>query len=269
MVPCTDYILQPLSFNYNSLYGRAHCDRYPFKDDKTGLWGYKDGAGNIVIPASFVAAYNFSDNGLAMTVYRKSGRMIVIDAAGNQVINLGADNCIYFYMSQYNVRDWFMPPATNGIEAIGMYYFDHGFTRVRRCIVENQSTLTSPNNPVVLADNQALLDQTGHYYSLPEGYELIGYSDGIALLTGNGSYGYYSCVANKWIAEPIYSYAQPFSGGLGVIGYAGGKVGAVDTNGNWILPMNFDYISGISEDRLTAYESSTGWMMFYLTGKPQ
>ena len=57
----------------------------------------------------------------------------------------------------------------------------------------------------------------------------------------------------------MYTYAGPFSEGLCVLGYEGGKCGMIDTEGNVVIPFVFDYISDVSGGRIALYESSIGW----------
>jgi hypothetical protein len=55
----------------------------PIKDPQTGLWGYADGNGKIVIPCEWEDAYEFSE-GLAR-IY-KNGGYGFIDRSGTVVI---------------------------------------------------------------------------------------------------------------------------------------------------------------------------------------
>ncbi len=58
-----------------------------FKDETTGLYGYKDNEGNIVIPCTFERAGDFSND---RAVVEKDARFGFIDKQGNMVIP-----CIY------------------------------------------------------------------------------------------------------------------------------------------------------------------------------
>jgi len=98
----------------------------------------------------------------------------------------------------------------------------------------------------------------GNVFESPAGYTLAGYADGILLLERQGKYGYYH-KDGYWLAQPIYTYAQPFMEGLGVIGFAGGKVGAIDVAGNVVIPFTYEYISAPSSGLMAVFSKKDGW----------
>ena len=106
--------------------------------------------------------------------------------------------------------------------------------------------------------SNVLLDKSGNEYEMPNGYDFVSYSDGVILLERNGRYGYYS-VDGYWIVQPVYTYAQPFVEGIGVIGYEGGVVGAVDTEGNVVIPFEYKTITNSSSGVFACYSEQNGW----------
>jgi len=110
-------------------------------------------------------------------------------------------------------------------------------------------------------DMDLLLYENGEEFPLPGGYTLVGYADGAALLEKDGLYGFLDRTG-YWIAQPIYTVASPFSEGLAVIGFEGGRQGMIDTEGNVILPFVYDYVSPCSSGVVVTVEKDHGWQIF-------
>ncbi|MBQ1934601.1 MAG: WG repeat-containing protein, partial [Clostridia bacterium] len=86
--------------------------------------------------------------------------------------------------------------------------------------------------------------------------------DGVLLLERDGLYGYYS-IEGRWIAQPIFTFARPFAEGLGVIGFANGIKGVIDTEGNVVIPFEYEEISQVSTGIIAAYSETIGnWQFF-------
>jgi len=94
------------------------------------------------------------------------------------------------------------------------------------------------------------------------GYSIVAYSDGVVLLEKKGRYGFLETATGQWIADPQYTYAEPFCEGLAVIGYADGKRCMIDTEGNVVLPMVYDHISQCSNGTVVAYAEGQGWSIY-------
>lgn len=269
----TNSVFDPLIyFDYNSRFGRSTLDLHRFKSEKTRYYGYRTAAGETVIdPDSekknaagteqtyrFTFAFPFNDNGLAVVQYRDN-RLVLIDRTGTVAID--PDLYSYEYSTGTKALDLFRRPVVFDESQIGQLYFDHGYLRVTRRIVDRMEMSS------ILEEYDTLIAEDGSFLPLPGGYTLRAYSDGVALLEKDGYYGYYSA-EGKWITEPFYTYALPFSGGIGVIGEKDGYVGAVDTTGKTVIPFVFDHIGAVSEDRVTAYSSVGGWVLLRLGEMP-
>ena len=148
-------------------------------------------------------------------------------------------------------------PLLKDITSIGNYYFDRGYLRVRQ--LDTDKYYGNPD--YIIAQYDLLLDENAEVFEIPDGYDMVAYSDGVLLLTKDGFYGYYT-TDHKWIAQPIYTYARPFAEGLGVIGFSNGVKGIIDTSGNVVLPFSYTEISQISTGILAAYSKSTGWEFY-------
>ena len=141
---------------------------------------------------------------------------------------------------------------------------EYGYLRMRLRLVGRSNSVYGQ----VVADEERLVNvNTGKYFTIPDGYTLEGYSDGTLLLSRNGRYGYYS-IEGHWIAQPIYTYAQPFVQGLAVVGHENGTRGMIDREGNIVLPFAFTYVSNVSSGLVSAYSESGGWEIFKVLELP-
>jgi hypothetical protein len=116
-------------------------------------------------------------------------------------------------------------------------------------------------------DYEVLIDTKGKRSNIiPEGYNLVSYSDSILLVERNGRYGYYHR-DGYWVAQPIYTYAAPFIEGLAVLGYEDGSKGVIDTSGNIVIPFHYTTISNASTGVFACYSEATGWKVFAKVSK--
>ena len=159
-------------------------------------------------------------------------------------------------------KDLFLFPDTYGIESIGAQGFDHGYLRLR---IRTVSVMADALGKVVW-DQDYLVDTEGNKFSIPTGYTLEGYSDGILLLSKDGLYGYYS-IEGDWIAQPIFTYARPFIQGLAAVGSEDGTVGMIDTKGNIVLPFVFTSVSDVSSGVIVTFCEGIGWEVFTVNKK--
>ena len=222
------------------------------------MWGYRDAKGNTVIEPQYKSVNYFSE-GLAAVVDFEE-RISFIDKKGNVKITLNDKEIIEYYEeSRTQSRQSYFEPLNFDIESLGMYYFDRGYVMVRYVL---RGTVT---NKIYLNENR-LLGKDGKYFSIPKGYSLVNYSDGILLLEKNGKYGYMD-LRGGWIAPPIYDSASPFVQGLAVLGDKVGKFGVINTEGEFVLPMYFDYISNASSGYISTYEEKRGWEIYCVIEK--
>jgi hypothetical protein len=80
------------------------------------------------------------------------------------------------------------------------------------------------------------------------------------LLEKNGRFGFMNHLG-EWVAQPVYTYARPFSEGAGVLGMSGGRQMLIDRQGNIIAPMQYDYISNCTGGIIALFENGRGWTM--------
>lgn len=253
-----DYPAYPLG-EYKSVY-EAHYNPqtgyYEFINYKTG---------QKVINDQYLLAFNFGAEGYAVIGSEYNNVLKVINRQKRVMFNAGSNYVFYrdpnTGKKQY-VRDYFYLPDTFGIESIGCAGFDNGYLRIR---IKTLSKMSDAMNAVV-KDEYYLVNLSGEKFSIPEGYTLEGYSDGVLLLSKDGLYGYYS-IEGKWIAQPIYSYARPFVQGLAVVGSKDGTVGMIDTTGNIVLPFVYTSIEDVSSGLIVTYCEGVGYETYELIAK--
>ncbi len=219
------------------------------------MWGYKNAQGETVIEPQFASAYPFSSDGLA-AVTDFEGSLFYIDTKGKEVVSLRKKVHIYpSEMSGIRIRQFYFEPVTNGLESLGTYYFDMGYTMVRYCWVSNF------NMKQIYRNEFRLVDTSGKVFDIPGGYSLKNYSDGILLLEKDGRYGYMD-TEGSWVCPAVFQKASPFLQGLAVAVNEEGKYGMIDRAGNEVLPFVFDYLSNPSDGKIAAFSAERGWEIY-------
>ncbi|MGN1409806.1 MAG: WG repeat-containing protein [Eubacteriales bacterium] len=210
----------------------------------------------------FTSAYAFTENRGAVTESDNRGAMYFVNENGRR-----AFETVFTYVNEYGryVTEYMLPPLTKGIENIGFYYFDAGLTRVRKQTVDYYNYEVRHVVRVV-EDEDVLIRPDGSEYELPAGFTLEGYSEGVILLSKDGKYGFMRA-EGEWIAQPIYTSATPFIGGLAVLETDDGRYGMIDRDGNIVLPFTYDSISQNSSGLIAAYREENGWSIFRVMEK--
>lgn len=223
---------------------------------ENGLYGYKTPSGETKTEAKYLRAFPHHE-GLAIAYERKN--VLILDENYETVATIPYEtDDVFLTYAEVTV------PHTFGEEFYGLNTFDHGLTvfRTRR----NLRTYRVFNYTKIYDDSR-LYNRYGELISLPQGYELRGYANGMLLLqkSGEDRYGYMDCYGN-WVTDPYFSYATPFYQGLAVVGEKDGKKALIDTTGNTVLPMCFSEISVVSRGLICAYEQTCGWVIFAIDG---
>ncbi len=220
-------------------------------------YGFDAEGSSDVIDHKYAKAYGFSegraavvdDNGILRFV--NENFRVVIDGVGTRMVT----------SSRYITTEYAEPLYRNSENSKGYLYFDNGLVRVRQL----QRDYTYRN--LIYSDSDVLLYKDGTEFKIPHGYTLISYSDGVLLLKGqNNKFGYYH-KNGYWIAQPIYTELRPFSEGLGVIGFRGGKKGVIDTKGNIVVPFAYEYITALTDGVMAMYSYDGGWRVLLKMAK--
>ena len=260
--PATDS--RGLTFDYPAHWGVTETDGLAALPGEDGKYAYftVDEDGN---PTGRTTAYRFTtahpyDDGLAaVTTDENRGAYYFIGRSGQK-----AFETIFTYDNEYgrSVEETLLAPLTDGIESIGFFYFDHGYTRVRRQVIDYYQYYLYHLTRVV-TDEDALIDAEGGRYPLPMGYRLTAYSDGVLRLENEktGLCGFMT-VEGDWIAQPIYASAMPFVEGLAALTLPDGRVGMIDRAGGIVLPFAYEHISNVSSGVVAAFSPVDGWSVY-------
>jgi hypothetical protein len=205
-------------------------------------YGYKDRAGEVIVPPTYIYAFPFGANGLAAAIFwyetARTEGLCFLNTAGVVVIDVADKVLSRFTANGGSAYDGYAPALNGDISDLGSYWFDHGYVMVRR------RTVLYRKPERVYSDANVLIDEKGKLFQLPDGYELCGYSEGVLLLKRSGTYGFMD-VYGRWIAQPIYTEAIPFCQGLAVV-RKGALWGIINAEGDFLLEPVYNAISPIS-----------------------
>lgn len=239
-----------IPFMYPSYYGAPHGNLHTYRNEN-GLWGYMNAETGI--PAVWAQndwkMFNFNE------IVLRDGSSHNFGIAYYSVWRRG--NQLHFYNEDglvVNANFDLYAPDTEIIDAshIGFFYFDHGLTRViERKFIWRLGT------PSIDAEREFLIDIYGREFYIPEDYTIRSYSNGMILLEKEGNFGFMNYLG-EWKAQPVFTYAEPFFEGVAVIGY-GGKKALIDTQGNLLTKLQYDYISNCTGGIIALYERGEGW----------
>ena len=228
--------------------------------EESVLWAYGFNPNWRRTTFRFKTALDFSENLAAVT--EEDGKLFYIGPYGYVTFYTERQ----YYYSEWYVQEYLLPPLSAGPESIGFYYYDHGLVRARRQVID-YAAMHYRDVFRVAVDEDFMMDKNGKEFPLPEGYDIVSYSDGVILLTRDGKYGYMD-YTGAWIAQPIYDYAQPFYEGLAVVGFGEGDRLMIDTAGNIVIPMGaYDYISNASSGVIAAWRDGHGWDILHKMAK--
>lgn len=189
------------------------------------------------------------------------------DVVTNEMRVVDKDGKIMFssrknHFSEYGwtAHEVYKKPLYKDIRSLGSYYFDHGLMRLRAqtfdCYLYAEYDETK-----IVTDEDILVRPTGEQFNIPQGYNLISYSDGILLLEKDGKYGYMNYLGS-WIRDPEFPDARPFIEGVAAAQSKEGNWGMINTDGEFVIPCFYSYISDISSGTVAAYSESTGWTVY-------
>ncbi len=223
------------------------------------LYGYKNGAGKVVIQPQYTMAYDFTSDGLACVIF-ENYRLLYIDTKGNRVVSLL--NNAYVKPEDFNYKEHYQcyyAGINNDVNDMGMYYYEDGHVMIRYALLDAKT-----GSKLVKTVNQ-IIGKDGKKLPIPGNYSLEAYSDGVMLISKNGRFGYMN-TDNSWVSHAVFDEARPFFQGLAVA-HSDSGYGMIDTEGNTVLPFIFDYISDVSDGRVAAYSSELGWQIYTVISK--
>jgi len=240
------------------------------KLDKTVVFNAYDGQriafykyGTDLTGYIFRQAYNFRDGYAAVTADENRQEMYFISETGRKTLS-GYRMYLKTDYERYVIESWRLP-ASYGIESIGSLFFDHGYVRVRKQLIDNYAYMTYDNIRVI-SDTEILIDRQGREFPIPSGYVLKGYSCGMLLLEKDGRFGFMD-YTGSWIAEPVYAAATPFINNLATLTTPDGRVGMIDTQGNIVLSFSYKSITQASSGLVASYHDKNGWQIYKIMEK--
>ena len=216
-----------------------------FAKGRDQKFGFVDVTGRLIIPAQYDWAGKFV-NGRAQV--RIGGKIGFVDERGQLIVP-----AIYDFAKDYSGdlaavawgqigkdRQWRIIDL-NGRIIVQPKYGWIGEIHEGMIIVGSQATSGQPMR-------FGAIDTTGHLV-IDTVYEgLTGFSEGLAAVKLNGKIGFISKNGDFAISS-IYEYAKPFVGGLAIVTVKGAndrrKQGVIDIHGKYVIPPEYDLISGI------------------------
>lgn len=200
---------------------------------QSGMSGYVDRRGEIVIAPAYDYAADFSD-GLA--VVGLDGKFGVVDKRGDEIATLQYDS-VESYSEGY---------ALTGLD--GKYGFLN--KRGEVVIAFQYDYASSFTNGLAVICREGLFGAINR-----EGEEVIPaelvydtvrpFTDGLAMVELNGKYGFIDMTGAE-IVRPEYDYAGRFCEGFAKISLKN-REGFIDTSGAVVVPVRYDYVIDYSE----------------------
>ena len=209
----------------------------------------------------FLTASQFSGGLAAVCANENRRSLYFIDGYGRTVLGTTS----HYYMAEYEryVITSYRAPLVTGEESVGSFYFDHGYVRVRKQLIDYYAYQVYHNVRVIM-DEDVLVDRAGNEFPIPMGYTLCAYSDGVLMLEKDGKYGFMDYTGD-WIAQPIYAAASAFRSGLATLTTPDGRVGMIDHTGRIVLPFCYSYISSASDGLIAAFDGA--WRVYKIMEK--
>lgn len=205
------------------------CDTAYTVFEENGSYGLRRNAdGAVIVPAKYVDVYGVSE-----------GVSIAVDGDGR----------LYLYNTDGVLLSDGYYAAEGSAEATGYFFVRNGLTRARSASGE-----------------ELMLRSDGSVFNIPSGFTVVAYSDGVMLLKGKNGYGYMQ-YNGKWLCTPQYSAAEPFNEGLAVVRDDGGLCGALDLNGNAVIPCVFESLTDFSDGVALAYTQKLGYFVLNKTAE--
>lgn len=191
-----------------------------------GKWGFADKSGQVLIPAVYDNAYNFSDN-----LYRVSlgGKLGIIDQTGKMVTE-----------PRFVMIDR-MREGMAVVEQDGKFgYVNAGGYVAIEPRFDEAKAFNEGLALVRVGDKKGYIDTLGDMVIAPQfdWQTNRSFSEGLAAVRINGKWGFIDRTG-RMIVEPQYMDAIGFWGGLAPVWTAGGLMGFIDRTGSMVVAPQF------------------------------
>lgn len=244
---------------------------YPHAEQGSGLWGYIDKTGKIVIPLQFDSAQPFSEGLAAVQVHNRDSTLFqrhgFIDRTGAMVIPAeymqvqpfrSGRAAVLFPLAQPN------PMARWGlIDRDGRLILPAAYTTI--------GTFHDGRAIVTISDRfnnhkAGAIDLDGNVVVPIENDAMMAYSDGLSISRREAKFG----VVDKTGAVVVpfqYTHARPYSSGLArVFKGPNGESGFVDETGALVIPFDYQMVHEFSEGYAVAIKKGGGHALIDTAG---
>jgi hypothetical protein len=209
----------------HAIQGKTCPELWPVKQGEK--WGYIDKTGRLIIPCTFDAAGDFSEDLAAVEIKEKTG---YIDKTGKFVIPPR-------FLSGF--------PFSNGLALVVLRRFEADKLHMNKLGYSDRSGK-------LVIQRQEALDSKSLFVS----YKELFFSAGLVRVEHNGKAGFMD-KAGRQVIPCRYDDADPFSEGLAAV-TIGGKRGYIDRSGKVVIAPKFEMSGPFSEGLAWAYTDSAG-----------
>ncbi len=203
---------------------KAATNLKSFRDQTSKKYGYKDENGNIVIPAKYDDALDFSD-GLALVKFK--GKCGFIDKTDKLVIPAKYDSA------------WPFSDGLALVEINGKYGF---IDKTDKLVIPAKYDSAWPFSEglalVKIKGKYGFIDKAGKQVTPVKYDDAWSFSDGLALVKIKGKCGFID-KAGKQVTPVKYDDAWSFSDGLALVKIKG-KYGFIDKTDKLVIPAKYD-----------------------------
>ncbi len=203
---------------------KAATNLIRFHDQTSKKYGYKDENGNIVIPAKYDDALDFSD-GLALVKFK--GKCGFIDKTDKLVIPAKYDSA------------WPFSDGLALVEINGKYGF---IDKTDKLVIPAKYDSAWPFSEglalVKIKGKYGFIDKAGKQVTPVKYDDAWSFSDGLALVKIKGKCGFID-KAGKQVTPVKYDDAWSFSDGLALVKIKG-KYGFIDKTDKLVIPAKYD-----------------------------
>lgn len=225
--------------------------------DSTDLYGFIDTSGTLVIPCQWKLASGFCD-GFAYVINEK-GLWGYIDKSGKEVIPCKWKTARSFYDGLAWVED------ENGLRGFidkrgkviipFLWYLTLDFSEGLAAVCDQASS------------NWGFIDKTGKLVIPYMWMSADSFSDGLACVTDGHRNHYYIDKTGNVVISCVGEYAWTFSEGLVAWESETGRYGYVDTKGKTVIPCQWKFAREFSEGLAAVLDNNNKWGYINKTGE--
>ncbi len=246
----------------------------------TGI-GYVNRYGRLLNGEPFDDGWSFEPNGLAAVL--TDGRWGVINRDGDWILPPAVEGEVYLYDNKIKVRHGscrglfgvdgreLLPVAYRRVETEPAGY---GFSATMSASDEgwgyynDEGTMILPHEfdyiriwrdcravYAVKGSAEALYTLDGEEIIESTDMQFLGEAEGTCIVRQGQLYGYFDVAQRRFIVEPRFAAAEPFSQDLAAV-ESEGKVGIIDRHGEWFAPPVYDGPLSAATCRRSASDST-------------